>query len=113
LPGPDRSRIPIWTWCDQEPQHRVYRAQLIEQAEHQPDDRLDLLIGIQCNLPGRPADIPGRQRDRQLPAAGLGQPARRHPLPDQVQLEFRHRALQPEQKAVVIPIRIVNPVRIG
>ena len=91
----------------------MHRAQLIEQPEHQPDDRLDLLIGIQGHLAGGPAGIPGRQRDRQLPAAGLGQPPRRHPLPDQMQLEFRHRALQPEQEAVVIPVRIVDPVRVG
>jgi hypothetical protein len=69
---------------DQEPQHRVHRAQLLEQAEHQPDDRLDLLIGIQGHLAGGPAGIPGRQRDRQFPAAGLGQPAQGHPLLDQV-----------------------------
>jgi hypothetical protein len=35
----------------QEPQHRMHRAQLIEQPEHQPHDRLDLLIGIQGHLP--------------------------------------------------------------
>jgi hypothetical protein len=97
----------------QEPQHRVHRAQLIEQPEHQPDDRLDLLIGIQRRLAGGPAGIPGRQRDRQLPAAGLGQPPRRHPLPDQMQLNLAHRALQPEQEAIVIPVRIVDPVRVG
>ena len=83
LPHPDLHLVP-----DQEPQHRVHRAQLLEQAEHQPDDRLDLLIGIQGNLAGGPAGIPGRQRDRQLPAAGLGQPARSHPLPDQMQLDL-------------------------
>jgi hypothetical protein len=56
----------------QEPQHRVHGAQLPEQPEHQADDRLDLLIGVKGSLAGGPADIPGRQRDRQLPAAGLG-----------------------------------------
>ena len=70
LPHPDLHLVP-----GQEPQHRMHRAQLLEQPEHQPDDRLDLLIGIQGNLAGGPADIPGRQRDRQFPAAGLGQPA--------------------------------------
>ena len=49
----------------------MHGAQLLEQAEHQADDRLDLLIGIEGNLAGGPADIPGRQRDRQLPAAAL------------------------------------------
>ena len=108
LPHPDLDLVP-----DQEPQHRVHRAQLLKQAEHQPDDRLDLLIGIQGDLAGRPPGIPGRQRDRQLPAAGLGQPARRHPLLDQMQLDLAHRALQPQQEAVVVPVRIVDPVGVG
>ena len=68
LPHPDPDLVP-----DQEPQHRMHGAQLLEQAEHQADDRLDLLVGVEGNLAGGPADIPGRQRDRQLPAAGLGQ----------------------------------------
>ena len=82
LPHPDLHLMP-----DQEPQHRMHRAQLLEQPKHQPDNRLDLLIGIQGHLARGPTGIPGRQRDRQLPAAGLGQPARSHPLPDQMQLE--------------------------
>jgi hypothetical protein len=47
---------------------------LLKQAEHQADDRLDLLIGVEGNLAGGLADIPGRQRERQFSAAGLGQP---------------------------------------
>ena len=30
-----------------------------------------------------------------------------------MQLELAHRALQPQQKAIVVPVRIVDPVRIG
>jgi hypothetical protein len=44
----------------QETQRGVHGAQLPEQAEHQPDARLDLLIGIQRHLAARPPDIPGR-----------------------------------------------------
>ena len=47
LPHPDPDLV-----LHQEPQHRVHRAQLLEQPEHQPDDRLDLLIGIQGHLAG-------------------------------------------------------------
>jgi len=104
LPHPDLHVVP-----DQEPQHRMHRAQLLEQAEHQPDDRLDLLIGIQGNLTGRAAHQPGWQRDCQFPAAGLGQPPRGHPLLDQMQLDLAHRALQPQQEAVVVLIGIVTP----
>ena len=108
LPHPDLDLV-----LDQEPQHRVHGAQLLEQAEHQTDDCLDLPIGVQGNLAGGPTDIPGRQREHQFPAAGLGQPARGHPLLDQMQLDLRHRALQPEQEPVVVPVRIVDPVSIG
>jgi hypothetical protein len=108
LPHPDLHLVP-----DQEPQHRVHRAQLIEQPEHQPHDRLDLLIGIQGHLPGGPAGIPGRQRNRQLPAAGLSQPPRRHPLPDQMQLNLAHGPFQAQQQPVVVLIGIVDPVRVG
>ena len=66
LPHPDPDLV-----LHQEPQHRMHRAQLIEQPEHQPDDRLDLLIGIQGHLAGGPAGIPGRQRDSQLPRPAL------------------------------------------
>jgi hypothetical protein len=51
---------------NQEPQHRVHRAELLEQVEHQPHYRLHLLVRVQRGLPGGPADIPGGQRDGQL-----------------------------------------------
>ena len=47
LPHPDPDLV-----LYQEPQHRVHGAQLIEQPEHQPDGRLDLLIGVQGRLAG-------------------------------------------------------------
>ena len=62
LPHPDLDLVP-----DQEPQHRVHRAQLLKQPEHQPDDRLDLLIGVQGHLAGRAAHAA-------RPAAGLPAP---------------------------------------
>lgn len=56
---------------DQKPQHCVHHAQLLKQAERQAVDRLGLLIEVETSLAGRPTDIPGRQRDRQFPAAAL------------------------------------------
>ena len=41
LPHPDLDLV-----LHQEPQHRVHGAQFLEQAEHQPNDRLNLLIRI-------------------------------------------------------------------
>ena len=74
---------------------------------------LGLLVRIQDDLPRRAADIPDRQRDRQLAALGLGQLARQHPLPDQVQLCLAHRPLQPQQQPVVVKPRIIDAVRVG
>ena len=71
---------------DQIAQHAVERAQPGEGAEDQADDMLRLLVRVEDDLAGRAADVPDRQRDRQLAALGLGQLARQHPLPDQVQL---------------------------
>jgi hypothetical protein len=108
LPHPD-----LHLMLDQQPQHRVDRAQLLKQVKHQADHGLDLLVGVEGDLARGSADIPGRQRERQLPTAGLGQPTRRHPLLDQMQLHLRHRALQPEQETVVVPVRIVDAVTVG
>ena len=66
LPHPDLDLV-----RDQEPQHRVHRAQLLEQAEHQPDDRLDLLIRIQGNLTGCPADNPAGSGTASSPRPAL------------------------------------------
>ena len=74
---------------------------------------LRLLVGIQDGLAGRAADIADRQRDRQLAALGLGEPARQHPLPDQVQLCLAHRSLQPQQQPVVIDPGVIDAVGIG
>ncbi len=72
-----------------------------------------LLVRVEDNLAGRAADVPDRQRDRQLAALGLGQLARQHPLPDQVQLVFAHRPLQAQQQPVVADPRVVDAVRPG
>jgi hypothetical protein len=81
----------------QEAQHRMHRPDLFEQIEHQADDRLNLLVRVEADLAAGAAHLPGRPRDRQLPAGGLGQPPGRHPLLDQMQLDLGHGALQSEQ----------------
>ncbi len=94
-------------------EHPVDGAQPGEGAEDQPDDMLRLLVGIQDGLAGRAADVADRQRDGQLAALGLGEPARQHPLPDQVQLCLAHRSLQPQQQPVVIDPGVIDAVGIG
>lgn len=97
----------------QEGQHRPDRAQPLEGVEDQPDDRLHLLVGIQNHLTGGTADESDRQRHRQLPAPGLGDPPGPHPLLDQVQLGLADRALQAQQQAVVVLGRVIDPVQIA
>jgi len=98
---------------DQVAQHRVEGPQPGEGAEDQADHVLGLLVRIQDDLPGRAADVPDRQRDCQLAALGLGQLARQHPLPDQVQLCLAHRPLQSQQQPVVVETRIIDAVWVG
>ena len=95
----------------EEPQHGTHRAQPLEQAEDQPDHTAHLLIRIQHHLTGGTAGEPGRERHRQLAAAGLGDPPGPHPLPDQVQLSLADRALEPQQQPVVMLGRVITPSR--
>jgi hypothetical protein len=62
---------------DQVGQHAVDRAALLEQGEHQPDDGLHLLVGIERDLAGRAAHVAARQVDAELAARGLGPSSRR------------------------------------
>jgi len=71
---------------DQVAEHPVEGPEPPEGAEDQPDNMLRLLVGIEDGLAGQAADVTDRQWDGQLAALGLGEPARQHPLPDQVQL---------------------------
>ena len=59
------------------------------------------------------AGVPDRQRDRELAALGLGELARQHPLPDQVQFVFAHRPLQAEQQPVVVKPGVVDAVGVS
>jgi hypothetical protein len=97
----------------QEAQHRIHRAQPLEQVKDQADHGLHLLIGIQGHLARGAAHETGRQRHGQLSPPGLGQPPRPHPLLDQVQLGLADRALQPQQEAVIVVGRVVYSVRIA
>ena len=57
---------------DQVAQQGMEGAQLLELPEDQPHHRLDLLVGVEDDLPGGPPDVPDGQGERELAAAGLG-----------------------------------------
>ncbi len=86
--GPDRQ---LNLLADEVAEHSVEGPEPPEGAEDQADHMLRLLVRVEDDLAGRAAHVPDRQRDRQLAALGLGQLARQHPLPDQVQFCLAHR----------------------
>ena len=104
------SRIPLAIMW---PQHAVHRPLPVELVEDQPDDVLGLLVGVERDLPGRLLDVPGRDADDQLPAAGLVQLALVHPLLEDVQLRLVHHPGQPQQEAIRVLGRVVHPVGVG
>jgi hypothetical protein len=93
-------------------QDPVDRADLVELVEDEPDDLADPLVRVQHDLAGGPTHIAQRQRELQLPAPCLVEPAREHPLLDPVQFRRAHRPLQPEQQPVVVVGRIVDSIGI-
>ena len=70
------------------------RAEPVVEVEDQADRRLRLLVGIQGDLPGRPAHIAHGDRPAQLAAPCLGHPRFKHSGFENVQFGFRHRRLQ-------------------
>ena len=114
LPGPDRSRIPIWTWC---PTRNRSTACTVPSCSNRPNT--SRTTAWTCSSGSRATSPDGR---RTYPA-GSGTASSPRPAlasrPEAIRCLIRcsstsaHRALQPQQKAVVVPVRIVNPVRIG
>ena len=98
---------------DQRPQDAVHRPLPVELVEDQADDPLGLLVRVERDLPGRRLDVPGRDADDQLPAAGLVQLPLIHPLLEDMQLCLAHHAGQPEHQAVRVLGRVVHPVGVG
>jgi len=94
-------------------QHRVARAELRELAEDEAHDLLHLLVRVQCDFPRGAPDVAAGDRHGQIAAAGLAQPPLFHPLLEDRQLGLAHRALEPEQEAVVVLARVVDAIDVG
>jgi hypothetical protein len=78
-----------------------------EGLEQQPNGVLDLLIRIEDHSIQRIIRKADRQRHLQLTTPGFVQNAALQPRPQDVQLSFAHRALQPQQEAIVELTRVV------
>ena len=112
--GPSRSRTPSWMRLSaRNPSTAPTVPSRSNRSKTRPDHAAHLLVRIQHHLPGGTAHQPGRQRHRQLAAAGLGDPPGPHPLPDQVQLSLADRALEAQQQPVVMLGRVIDAVQVA
>ena len=90
--------------------HATGRTNTAEGLEEELDTFLDLLIRVADRLLLGVVDEPDRQRAWQLAAARFVQDGALQTGPQHMQFGFAHRALQPEQKAVVEVGRVVNSI---
>ena len=94
-------------------EHGADRAEFVELVEDQPDDVLDLLVGVQGDPVAGQPDVAGGNDGEQLTAAGLVQPPVREPLLQEVQLGLAHGPFQPQQQPIVVQGRVVDAVLVG
>ena len=70
---------------------------LIELPEEEPDHLLNLLVGVQEDLPGGPPHVPDGHSERELAAAGLSQLTFLQALLEYVQLRLAHGPFEAEE----------------
>ena len=90
--------------------HRPRGAGALEGLEHETDGALDLLVGIEHQLSIGADDVPQRRGHRQLAAARLVELSADQARAQHMQLGFTHRALEPEQQAIIEVGRVVESV---
>jgi hypothetical protein len=96
-----------------QPQEHLPRAaQLTELGKDEPHHFDYMFVRIGLDLAGFVPAKPRRQHEAIFPAARLGVAGGNTALSQQTQLVFRHRALQPEQQAIVDESRIIGSVRV-
>ena len=97
----------------QKAQQAAHRPLPLELLEDQPDDPLNLLVGIQREAAVRRFDIADRRMVVDRAATGLVQQALVHAIAQQVNFRFAHGSLEAQQQAVVVLGRIIDAVLIG
>src|SRR5579863_6050006 len=80
--------------------------ELLELVEQEPDDPADALVWVHLDLADLIPAIAGRQDELQLAPQSLRIPRRNAALAQQAQLVLGHRALQPQEKAIIDQARI-------
>ena len=91
----------------------MHRPPTIELVEDPADDILGLLVRVERDLAGRRLDVADRDAGDQFAAPGLVQLPLVHPLLEDMQLCLAHHAGQPEDQAIRIFRRVVDPVGVG
>ncbi|HMF36059.1 MAG TPA: hypothetical protein VKF17_05445 [Isosphaeraceae bacterium] len=94
-------------------EHGADRTEFVELVEDQPDDELDLLVGVQGDPVAGQPDVAGGNHGEQLTTAGLVQPPVIEPLLQEVQLGLAHGPFQPHQQPIVVQGRVVDAVLVG
>ncbi len=98
---------------DQVAEQAVQRRLAVELIEDQPHGHLDLLVGVDRPLAGGGPDVADRGRAQQLAAAGLVELALIHAFLENMKLRLAHHAVQPQEEAIVVVGRVVDPVDVG
>ena len=94
--------------------HLAHRAEFGEPVEDRLDRAPDGLVGVEQDLSLLLApDEPDRQRLAQLPTPSLVADPALQPGAQHVQLRLGHRALQPQQQAVVERPGVIQPVGVA
>jgi len=108
-PAADSDLDPL---SDQFPQYGIDRAQAVEGFKHAAHNCLNLLVRIEYHLTVRTLQIACRYRHTQLATSSFLELPLKKTLTKYVEFGFTHRALQPQQKAVVVRSRVIQPIEI-
>lgn len=87
-------------------------AQLTELGEDETNRLGHMFVRIDIDLPRLAPAEAGREHEPVFPALRLGVAGGDAALPQQAQLIFRHRPLQPQQQAIIDESRIIGAVRV-
>jgi hypothetical protein len=92
---------------------RVRGAEFLELIEDQLDHSPRLFVGLLDDLARRGLEVSQRNQVEELATLRLVPAAAEQAIAESHQLEFAHRALHPQEKAIVAVQRIVDPILIA
>jgi hypothetical protein len=108
-----RSHAQLNVVLDQIAQQCPDGAESLKLVEYQPDDLLDLLIGVKANFSGGRIEIACGQAAAEFTALGLVEGALMEALFEGMEFGLTHGALQAQQQAIVIVAGVVNAIEVA